>query len=204
VDKMSVRKLCISRLKTTTFKNNYILDKNISAKVDHIIKKLKPKSILFYLPLKLEVDLRPLLKKYRRKLKILIPKVQKESFVMVEYRLPLEENKFKILERKHSSNAYKNVDLIIVPIIAMDRNMQRVGFGKGMYDRFYYTLKKKPIVVFVQRVACVSNVAICDKYDIYGDYYITSKEKIIGKTNDRYITGRNRRYSRCRSRIFRK
>jgi len=196
VDKRTFRSYCLKMLKDRSLKKNRSIDKNIEKNIEKIIKIHNPRSILFYLPLKLEVDLTPLLKKYRKKLKILIPKVEKESFKMVEYRLPLEENNFKILEKKFSSNAEKKVDMIIVPIVGMDANMQRVGFGKGMYDRFFDSLKKKPIVVFVQRYPCLSCERLCDKHDIYGDYFVTSKEKIIGKKYDRFVASRIRSISR--------
>lgn len=173
------RKKCIARLKVSARNARYAKDKKISLKIEKIIKKTRAKSILFYLPMEIEVDLLPIIKKYKKKLKILVPFIEEESFKMVEYRLPLEKNSFGILEPKAHALAEKNVDLIIVPIIGIDRNMQRVGFGKGMYDRFYERLRKKPIVVFVQREACVSPKKICNNYDIQCDYYVTSKEIII-------------------------
>ena len=204
MDKATFRKSCLKMLKNSSHRSNYKIDKELQIRVDKIIKELKPNSILFYLPLNLEVDLTPLLKKYRKRLKILIPKVEKESFKMVEYRLPLEKNNFNILERKNGSYAHKNVDLIIAPIIGIDANMQRVGFGKGMYDRFFDSLKRKPIVVFIQRYPCVSRDEICDKHDIYGDYFVTSKEKIVGRKNDRFVASRIRGCSGRGCRTIRK
>jgi 5-formyltetrahydrofolate cyclo-ligase len=175
--KRELRAFCLKKLLEESKKNSYYKDKLISKNLSTLIKRLKPKTILFYLPLELEVDLRGLMQELKRKkIKVLLPKVQKESFKMVEYRLPLEENSFKILEPK-SSYAYKRVDLIIAPIIAMDADKRRVGFGKGMYDRFYERLGKKPKVVFIQRVPCLSKSSVCKEHDIACDYYISSKEK---------------------------
>jgi len=175
--KKELRERSIKKLKSVPKSRKYILDKLISKKLEKIIDRLNPSSILFYLPLPMEVDLRGLMNRYRKKkLKILIPKVEKESFKMVEYRLPLEENSFKILEPK-SQLSYKKVDLIIVPVIAVDKSMRRVGFGKGMYDRFYEKLKNKPKVIFVQRLALLSNTSVCKSFDIKCDIYISSKEK---------------------------
>ena len=177
--KQRFRNGCLKKLRASPVHLRYAKDKKIERKIEKILKKYNVKSILFYLPMDIEVNLQSLMHKYKKKIKVFVPFIVKESFKMVEYRLPLEKNSFGILEPKSHNLAQKNVDLIIVPIVGIDRDMQRVGFGKGMYDRFYERLRKKPIVVFVQREACVSPKKICDSYDIRCDYYVTSKEIII-------------------------
>ncbi len=177
--KQRFRKGCLKRLKASHSNLRYAKDKKIASKIDIIIQQVKPKSILFYLPMDLEVNLLSLMRKYKKKLKVFVPFIVEESFIMVDYRLPLEKNSFGIFEPKAHNKAEKKVDLIIVPVVGMDRNKQRVGFGKGMYDRFYEKLRQKPIVVFVQREACVSSQKLCDSYDIQCDYYVTSKEIIF-------------------------
>jgi len=178
LDKQTFRKGCLKKLKGSPKFLKYTKDKRISQKIDKILKKENAKSILFYLPMDLEVNLQTLIQKYKKKLKIFVPFIEEESFKMVEYRLPLEKNSFGIFEPKSHNFAQKHVDLIIVPVVGIDKNMQRVGFGKGMYDRFFEKLHYKPIVVFVQREACASQKSICDSYDIKCDYYVTSKEII--------------------------
>ena len=47
------------------------------------------------------------------------------------------EGRFRILEPPRSSyNAQKNIDLLMVPGIAFDKYGNRIGYGKGYYDRF--------------------------------------------------------------------
>jgi len=179
MDKQAFRKRCLKKLKSSPLSSRYAKDKKISLKIEKIIADIRPKSILFYLPMGLEVNLGTLMHKYKKKSKIFVPFIEEESFKMVDYRLPLEKNSFGIYEPKAHNLARKNVDLIIVPIIGIDKNMQRVGFGKGMYDRFFNKLYKKPVVIFVQREACICRKKICDSYDIQCDYYVTSKETII-------------------------
>ena len=175
MDKKRFRKESLKRLKNVSDNRRYIKDKFILKKLDEIIKYLKPKSILFYAPLKSEVNLMPLLKKYRKKIDIFLPFIEEKSFKMVKYRLPLKRNNFNVLEPKNSYFKIKDVDMIIVPVVGVDGNFKRVGFGKGMYDRFYEKLKSKPIVIFVQRVKCFTKERITDAYDISADFYITSK-----------------------------
>jgi len=175
LDKKEFRKYALKRLKKASKSRKYIKDFRVRKKVENIIKKYKPKSILFYFPLKFEVDLMPLAKKYRKKIDIFLPFIEEKSFKMVKYRLPLRKNSFNVFEPKNSYLKIKDIDMIIVPVLGVDGNFKRVGFGKGMYDRFYDKLKKKPIVIFVQRESCITDEKITDWYDISADFYITPK-----------------------------
>ncbi len=87
---------------------------------------------------------------------------------------------------------------MIVPVVGVDGDLRRVGFGKGMYDRFYATLKRRPVVVFVQRKKCMTKERICDAYDIEADYYITPEVTLFRGYRDdhRDIVGHRRRIGR--------
>jgi 5-formyltetrahydrofolate cyclo-ligase len=185
LDKKSFRSDCLKRLKSIPDGRRYICDNLISQKVEKIINYHKPKSILFYLPMTMEVNLQTIMKRYRKKLKIFTPFIEGESFKMVQYKLPLKRNSFDICEPPNSRKVYKKVDMIIVPVVGVDGAFKRVGFGKGMYDRFYEKLKNRPVTVFVQREKCYTKKIVTDFYDIHADYYITPKELMItGKHND--------------------
>jgi 5-formyltetrahydrofolate cyclo-ligase len=98
-----------------------------------------------------------------------------ESFKMVTYRLPLKRGNFGVYEPKNSLLNIKNVDVAIVPVVGVDADARRVGFGKGMYDRFFSRLTKKPITIFVQLDECICEEKITDHYDVQADIYITPK-----------------------------
>jgi 5-formyltetrahydrofolate cyclo-ligase len=182
----------------------YINDKLVNQKLVKLIALKKPKTILFYLPMEMEVDVQNLIKQYRRKLKIFVPFIEGESFKMVQYRLPLKSNSLNILEPPSSQKVTKSVDMIIVPVVGVDGDFRRVGFGKGMYDRFYEKLKSKPVTVFVQREKCQTQIKVTDSYDIQANYYITPKELMDrGKNDDnRNHTSRYRCFNRRCCRIF--
>lgn len=48
----------------------------------------------------------------------------------------LEKNKWGVLEPKIVQQTNLQIDLIIVPLLAADKNFNRLGYGKGFYDRF--------------------------------------------------------------------
>ena len=98
-----------------------------------------------------------------------------ESFRLVKYRLPLERKKFGIKEPKDSKQyRVKTLDMAIVPIVGLDITQRRVGFGKGMYDRFFEQENRYiKQTVFIARELCYSKEIITDKYDIQADIIIT-------------------------------
>jgi len=172
--KNEFRKKAIKNLKSISQSKRWLFSKQISQKIDEIIRKEKPKSILFYTPLKIEPDIFPLIKKYRRQnIEILTPFIYGISFKMVKFRLPLRKSSFGTLESGNSKRKIDMVDIVIVPVIGIDKSFKRIGFGKGMYDRFYESLKNKPTLIFVQNLSCVSQNIITEKHDIRADYYIT-------------------------------
>jgi 5-formyltetrahydrofolate cyclo-ligase len=106
--------------------------------------------------------------------------MQGESFKMVPFRLPLKKKKFGILEAGNTLRNINKIDIAIVPVVGVDGNLQRIGFGKGMYDRFFAKLKKKPYTIFIQPKLCYTNKMICDSYDVACDVLITP-DKIMRK-----------------------
>ncbi len=172
--KSDFRKSCISKLRDVVRFTKRKKEKIIVEKLQKVIKELDAKKILIYIPLELEVDVMPLINQLRKEKKeVYVPYMVEDSFKVVKYRLPLKKKKFGIKEPANSFLRAK-IDLAIVPIIGVDKLYKRIGFGKGMYDRFFYRLPYKPTIIFTQLQLCKSNQILSDKYDIFADYIITS------------------------------
>ena len=141
----------------------------------HIVKS-NAKYIMLYLPLVMEVNLYPLIGKLRRENRSLyVPFMEGKSFRLVKYRLPLQKKRFGIKEPNYSRQyKLKSIDIAIVPIVGLDVTRRRVGFGKGMYDRFFEKNNKNiKQVVFVARELCYSKEVITDHYDVKADMIFT-------------------------------
>ncbi|MEO1958298.1 MAG: 5-formyltetrahydrofolate cyclo-ligase [Nautiliaceae bacterium] len=180
--KNSFRKLCLENFKV----NHYLASKKIEKELLKIAKNYK--NILLFIPLKNEPQIRGLINKLRREKKsIFVPFMEDLSFKMVKYALPLKRKKFSILEPLNKQKTLQKIDLAIVPVVGIDSDFRRIGFGKGMYDRFFASLKYRPKVIFVQIRPCISKSKLSDKFDVIGDEFISFN---VRRKND------NRNYSR--------
>ncbi|RDU58112.1 5-formyltetrahydrofolate cyclo-ligase [Helicobacter sp. MIT 99-5507] len=152
-------------------------DKKVTKQIEKIIFQKKAKNILLYTPMNSEVNIFPLINTLRKTngIRIFLPFITGESFKIVPFRLPLRKNKYNIFETKNSKFFnFNKIDLAVVPILGVDVDFKRIGFGKGMYDRFYNTLKKKPYNIFVCRILNFAILKIGDSYDIVGDTIIST------------------------------
>ncbi len=174
--KSDFRKSCIKRLKFTSVTSKYYKDKIVLKKLEDFIKRSKAKNILLYVPMGIEVDVKSLINKLRKikNKNVYVPYMEGDSFKIVKYRLPLQKKKFGIKEPNNSFYKAKQIDLAIVPIVGVDAIGKRIGFGKGMYDRFFDRLSYKPTLVFTQLVLCRSDKILSQSYDIQADYIITN------------------------------
>ncbi|APW66053.1 MULTISPECIES: 5-formyltetrahydrofolate cyclo-ligase [Arcobacteraceae] len=174
--KSDFRKSCIKRLKFTSVTSKYYKDKIILKKLENFINKNKAQNILLYIPLGIEVDVQALINKLRKikNKNVYVPYMEGDSFKIVKYRLPLQKKKFGIKEPNNSFFKADKIDLAIVPIVGVDAIGKRIGFGKGMYDRFFDRLSYKPTLVFTQLILCKSDKILSESYDIQADYIITN------------------------------
>ncbi|QKF67560.1 5-formyltetrahydrofolate cycloligase [Arcobacter venerupis] len=174
--KSDFRKSSIKRLEFTSLFLKYYKNKIIVKKLEDFIKRSDSKNILLYIPLGIEVDVKPLIKNLRKtkSKNVYVPFMQGESFKIVKYRLPLHKKRFGIKEPNNSFFKARKIDLAIVPIVGIDKLGKRIGFGKGMYDRFFDKLDYKPTIVFTQLVLCKSEKILSDNYDIQANYIITN------------------------------
>ncbi len=169
------RESCIKSLKFVSRFSKYNNDKKIVDNLYNLLNNLQAKNVLLYLPLGMEVNVLPLIKRLRREknVQVYVPFMFEDSFKVVPYRLPLIKKRFGIKEPNNSFVKTK-IDVAIVPVVGIDGAFKRIGFGKGMYDRFFGRLNYTPTKIFIQRKLCQTSQIITDHYDIQADYIITS------------------------------
>ncbi|MGM0623090.1 MAG: 5-formyltetrahydrofolate cyclo-ligase [Campylobacterota bacterium] len=201
MDKKKIFRLSsIQRLQKAQYKPG--LSKKVAQKLQKIIVQKRAKTVLFYLPLAFEPNLVTLMNRLRKNRVILVPFMQGVSFKTVQYRLPLEKKRFGIKEPRDSNKYNKKIDIAVVPVVGVDGSFKRVGFGKGMYDRFFDNLSYRPYTVFVQTKDCITRGKITDFYDIKADLFITANNSYLegfkSVYRDSYGGGSGRSKCRCK------
>lgn len=82
-------------------------------------------------------------------IRIIVPKADFETALMQNYvytgRTGLEKNFYNILEPAKGELHTGEVDMVLVPMLAFDRQGYRAGYGKGFYDRFLEGLETQKI-----------------------------------------------------------
>ena len=163
-------------------KENY--SKNLQINLKSIIKilrkeKYKKKIIGGYYSYNYEANVIPILEKFEKlKYMISLPKVGKNSsmnFFVWSTNDPLNINKYGIPEPITNKIIYP--DILLVPLVAYDKNCNRIGYGGGFYDRYIKKIKKIKKVLTIGLAfsyQMIKKIPI-EKNDIKLDFIITEK-----------------------------
>jgi len=163
-------------------KKNYL--KNLDVSFDFLLKILKSekmtgKTIGGYYPYNYEINAIKILEKFeKKKYLISLPKIKKNSqmnFYKWSTNEPLIINKFGIPEP--TSNTQTSPEILLVPLVAFDKYLNRIGYGGGYYDRYINRVKKYKKIITIglafsfQKVKKISTY----KHDMKLDYIVTEK-----------------------------
>ena len=91
---------------------------------------------------------------------------------------------YGIREPKQNPNnklSIKDIDIVIVPAVAYDKNCYRLGYGGGFYDRFIKKLKDDAITIGIAFDLQVLNSIPKENHDAQLNYIITETNTYIGK-----------------------
>ena len=79
------------------------------------------------------------------------------------------------------------IDLMIIPGICFDKECNRLGFGKGYYDRYLFNNNNiyKVGICFNEQLL-INNIIETDHYDIKMDMILTDKQAVFNKNNKIY------------------
>lgn len=140
--KMLKRRASLSSDFVRTHSNNIftqLVDSNILANAQNVF---------VYVSFKNEVDTKAIIKYLLQNEKnVFIPYIDEMDIMHpVYYTDDVVKNKYGIDEPKNPKIFDKNqLDLVIMPLVAFDKNNDRIGFGGGYYDRFLENLNVKKI-----------------------------------------------------------
>ena len=88
---------------------------------------------------------------------------------------PLMVNNYGIPEP--ISKKIKYPDILLVPLVAFDKDFNRIGYGSGFYDRYIKKIKKKKNIVTIGLAYSFQKVKKIpvNEYDIKLNFIITEK-----------------------------
>ena len=178
MNKSEIRKKILKIRKKKHIKNQKISFKEIL----NILKKnnIKKRIIGGYYPYNYEIDTIDILEKFeKKKYRISLPKIRKNSqmdFFQWSLNDPLIINNYGIPEPISNKIQYPNI--LLVPLVAYDRDLNRLGYGGGFYDRYIKKIRKKKDVVtigFSYSFQKIKQIKI-NKHDIKLDFVLTNKK----------------------------
>ncbi len=156
--KEKIRKEILEKRQNLTREYIDINSDIIQDKVINDIDFQKAKNVLIYIEYKNEVKTKKIIEySLKTKKKVFIPRVENEYMNFYEFSsyAELDFGYKGILEPK-DKNVLKNFScddsIVIVPCVAINKEKNRIGYGKGFYDKFLgkYPLKSISIAFDIQ------------------------------------------------------
>ncbi len=186
MDKKEIRKVISKRRKSMS-------ENEVKEKSEIIIDKLmnteefkKAKNLMVFLSFDNEVYTFDFIEKaISMGKKVIVPYTVKETYEIIPTLLKnieedLEVSTYGYMEPKKDKIQpilEENIDMTVVPGLAFDEKMNRIGFGKGYYDRYLAKTKKESKNIAIAYDYQVLEEIPSEDFDVKMDYIIT-EEKI--------------------------
>ena len=146
--KETLRRQLLKRLLSLTQAEIKRRSKNIEQSISNWFLYKKSKVIMVYYPLKGEVSLLGIVRKVLGKKEVCFPVVDLKNNKIIPYKIKDLENDFVIgpygIKEPDTDRAKEclpdDIDIVFVPGLAFDISRNRLGRGKGFYDRFIRAL----------------------------------------------------------------
>jgi len=147
------------------------------------------RQVMWYLPIRGEVDLTPLITATeRRGIKVLLPKVMSKG-VIEAYYCPqpwqdrVASGSYGILEPSLAtqSTSPSEIDIVLVPGVAFDKDLYRLGYGGGYYDRFLALLPRRTLKIGVAYSCQVVDLLPRGQFDCSMDALATEQGLVFAK-----------------------
>ncbi|MEA4826430.1 MAG: 5-formyltetrahydrofolate cyclo-ligase [Clostridium sp.] len=167
-EKTLIRNIVMEKRKALSKELKEVFDNNILDKILSSKEYKEAKTILVYVSFEGEVDTHKFIKyAIDDNKKVCVPKVMSKQEGMKAVNIgsfnDLKVGKYGILEPLDFSREVqeKEIDLVIMPGVAFDKNGGRVGYGGAFYDRF---LKK--LIDKIPKIALAYDFQVFDKVPV--------------------------------------
>ncbi|RKY28356.1 MAG: 5-formyltetrahydrofolate cyclo-ligase [Candidatus Omnitrophota bacterium] len=154
-EKQRLRKKIKTLLKGLSSEEKQKRSKLIEKRIENLDCFKLAEVIMFYWPLPGEPDVKGLIRKAKNSGKaVVLPLIEKDSLVPYKFTSSqeLRMNSLGVCQppkKKELRLDRRELDLVVVPGLAFDKENRRLGRGKGYYDRFLKTLLPKTLKIGV-------------------------------------------------------
>ena len=151
--------------KSITTEDRIRSSEQIRCRIEQLPEFKQAKTILLYHSLPDEVDTSSFLRLWKEDKRLLLPAVKGNNLIICNYH-----------PEKLKTGSYGIIDMIIIPGVTFDKKRNRLGRGKGYYDRLLSQVAACKIGVCYD--CQITDFLPVEKHDIPMDYIITEAEII--------------------------
>ena len=181
--KEDIRRSLLKRRRSLPEKVLKPVSREINTHLANEIQNRDLKRILLYQSIDNEPSIKETIElAWQKDIEVYIPKViSKEKIIINRLRKnsSCSKNKFGIKESNDSNTVELNeIDLAVLPLVGIDINGFRLGYGGGYYDRFINQgseLSKKPFIIGTGYAFQILEVSFAEGHDLKYDSVITEK-----------------------------
>ena len=136
------------------------------------------KTVCCYVDFRREVGTKSIIEEaWRRGKQVAVPKIEdgQMNFYYIQSWQEVSEGYYGILEPNTMKHLHDETPLVIMPGAVFDRNRNRIGYGKGFYDRFLKAYPKSLTIALAFELQLVGEVPH-EEHDIRPEVLITEEE----------------------------
>jgi len=186
MDKTELRKQMRKKRKSIPLEEMKGKSEKIKGHFLNLPEIMDANTVALYFPIEKEreVDTREIIRELKKMGKrVALPRVEGDSLEFYEFAgfEDMEKNEFGILEPKKGKRIdLKEIDVLAIPVVALDRDKRRIGMGKGYYDRVWKEIKERELEFIIKVVALAYSFQVvgecaCSEEDICADVIVTEK-----------------------------
>ena len=185
ISKPELRKLFLQKRKSLSDQEVNEFNHKINLRFDSFLPQ-DIKTVHIYLPIrsKVEIDTWPLIHGlWTKNIQVVAPLMNHHNNTISSKLLTkdtqLVESNWSVPEPLHSPEiGKKEIDAVVVPLLAFDKKGYRVGYGKGYYDQFLASLNQEILKIGLSFFRPVDQISDIDSWDIPLDLCITPDQII--------------------------
>lgn len=179
--KKNLRKIYLEKRMTLSKDEVSFLSEKIFEKFILQFNVIENQKVIIFLPISKfnEINTLEFIKfLWSKKVNVFVPKIIDKDLISIKFTSEtiLIENSWGILEPLSNQNEETVFDYVITPLLYCDSFGNRVGYGKGFYDKFFQTINFDAKKIGVNYFAPTDIIDDISELDVKLDYLITPDE----------------------------